>query len=108
MNNKQANGVFEMFLFQNKVELADIKEESEALKKQLATLNKEKDELKEIQRKITAERDAERIQKEQSRKEKHEVTFYIYSIYSMLPFKRKLHLRLSIKCQGIFFSKFIN
>ena len=40
----------------------------------METLTKEKDEVKETLRKITAERDAERIQKEQSNKEKSDVS----------------------------------
>ena len=56
------------------MELSETKEGNETLKKQVETLTKEKDEVKETLRKITAERDAERIQKEQSNKEKSDVS----------------------------------
>ena len=56
------------------MELSETKEGNEKLKKQVETLTKEKDEVKETLRKITAERDAERIQKEQSNKEKSDVS----------------------------------
>ena len=61
-------------LFQHKMELSEAKEGNETLKKQVETLAKEKDEVKETLRKITAERDAERIQKEQRNKEKSDVS----------------------------------
>ena len=60
--------------FQHKMELSETKEGNETLKKQVETLIKEKDEVKETLRKIAAERDAERIQKEQSNKEKSDVS----------------------------------
>ena len=59
------------------MELSETKEGNETLKKQVGTLIKDKDEVKETLRKITAERDAERIQKEQSNKEKSDVSSHI-------------------------------
>ncbi len=55
------------------MELAELKDDSEVLKKQLVSLGKDNEDLKETQKKLTAERDVERIQKEQQIKEKQEV-----------------------------------